>query len=418
MDIFEDEIALDDYIRKGLTSEYKASFNVSVMRDRSRMSEDYNETEQYFKPEEYEAHEKEVESFVGFRNDKPELKELKFIRDTGMNREVALQLDFNMRKRLEVIFPELREFNILCFKAKPNNTARRALVFPQENHYGRFFDTMKKFLSKHDSQDVPLLRSKVKVKFRGKYVLQIEDDTYRNFMDKITATISKYRLVYKLKKLLRRRMIEIESNHEKVKDMRDCMKEIMLFLFPKPCPLTEESKKFDSFGIRSMAADDYISRLNNKYSGRAFGYLDRKSNRFLLRSDPSVREDYIKRLDNWIKQFNNKVKEFEYKLPNRKGFFKNRVKIKEVATKFDTQVKYLPQTKSLQVFFHEYIKEEDRTQPAQMAKIKESQMETLKAQFSSILVQYKGSLDQSQSQYSKTKDRESSFVFTSNLSCL
>lgn len=388
MDIFDDEIDLDEYIRKGLPAEFKNSFNVSVMRDRKA---NYPESENPFvhiKPQELEEMKAEVENFVLFKTDKITLKELKFIRDIGMTREVATQLDFAMRKKLEVAFPELKEFNVLCFKAKNNSTARRAMIFPQENNYNHFFDTMKKFLNKHDSQNIPILNSRIKVKFRGKYVLQIEDDTYRNFMTKIKETIERYHLNYKIKILLKRRMIEIESNHEKVKDMRDCMKELMGFLFPKPCSLREDTKRFESYGLKSLAGSNNLDKLNNKFGGKAYGRYDIKSNRFLLRSDPAVKENYIRMLEEWIVHFNTKVREFEYKLKNRKEYFKNKAKAKELANRYDAQIKYVHQSRSLLVYYHEYIKEDERIAPEAMTKRKKQDMENLRAQFDSIFHQY------------------------------
>lgn len=389
MDIFQDEIDIDDYIRKGLPAEFKNSFNVSVMRDKNSLHRiDQENPFINIKPQELESMKEEVENFVLFKTDNITLKELKFIRDIGMTRDVATQLDFGMRKKLEVTFPELKEFNVLCFKAKNNSTARRAMIFPQENQYNHFFDTMKKFLNKHDSQNIPMLDSRIKVKFRGKYVLQIEDDTFRNFMDKIKDTIGKYRLNYKIKILLKRRMIEIESNHERVKDMRDCMKELMGFLFPRPCTLKDESKRYDSYGLRSLAGSNYLDKLNNKFSGKAYGRYDFKSNRFLLRSDPQVRDNFLTMLETWISRFNYTVRQLEYKLKNRKEYFKNKAKAKEIANRFDAQIKYDHKNKSLLVYYHEYIKEDERIQPEVMAKRKAQEMEHLKAQFDSIFHQY------------------------------
>jgi uncharacterized protein with von Willebrand factor type A (vWA) domain len=365
MDIFNDEIEIEDYIRKGLSPEFKSSFNVSIMRDQRVSSYMENEDTSYYKPQELEDIKEEVENFIFYRTEKLNLKELKFIRDIGMTRDVASQLDFNGRKKLETTFHELREYNILCFKAKANSTARRALVFPLENQYSKFFETMKKFLNKYDSVYIPMLKSRVKVKFRGKYVLQIEDDTFRNFIEKIKETINHYKLTYKVKLLVKRRLIEIESNHEKVKDMRDCMKDIMTFLFPKPC-------------------DDYIDRLNNKFSGKAYGRFDHKSKRFLLRSDPKVREHYLQMMESWVGTFNNKVKKFEYRLNNRKAYFTHRAKAKDIASRYDAQIKYNHQSKSLLVYYHEHIKEEDRTLPSTMAQMKAKDMENLRVQFDSI----------------------------------
>ena len=389
MEIFPDELELEEYIKKGLPLEHKASFNVSVQRNYKNTMIEEEDGFKFYKPQELEEINEQIEDFVFFKNesDKGLMKELKFIKETGMTRDVATQLDFNTRAKLELTFPELRDYNILCFKAKSNTTGRRAMVFPQENMYSKFFDCMKKFLNKYDSQHVPMLKSRIKVKFRGKYVLKIDDDTYRNFMEKIKSTISKYKLTFKLKMPMKRRLIEIESNHEKVKDMRDCMKELVGFLFPKPCVLKDESRKFDFFGMKSRAGDDYIDRLNNKFSGKAYGRWDPKSSRFLLRSDPTVRDQYLNMLETWIGAFNRKVKEFSYKLINRKAYFKFKGKAKDIACKYDAQLKYNHESRSLTIYFHEHIKEDDRLTPAAQTKIKTQEMENLRCQYDSIFQQ-------------------------------
>jgi len=304
---FEDEIDLEDYIRTLVNHDKRFSFNVSVERGNpSRFDgfggyrEDPQEDLGVFDKETREEVKEAVECFIAGANhsEKVEVKELAFIEEIGMSRDVASQLDIEARKKLENIFPELGKFNILCFKRK-RNTCRRALVFPQEYKYKNFMDSMVKFLTKYNGKKIEELDSRIRVTFKGKYIIRIDDDTFRNFEHKIKETISKTGLQLKVKMLLRRREIEIQGSHEKVLDMRNCVKEIMGFLFPKVHALRPDLQKYDLFSLKSKQGQDQLSKLNNKFSGKAFGRFDSRLNNLTIRGDAQNRPQFIKLLESW-----------------------------------------------------------------------------------------------------------------------
>jgi hypothetical protein len=383
---FQDEIELEDYIRKAVPPRYKYSFNVSVARafkDRNQMS-DYGDTSCLNEDRKLEF-EKEVHEFLSWKADSQslKLKELKFIDDIGMSKDVAAQLDFEKRHELEKIFPELSEFNILAFKGKATSTQRRALIFPQEFKYRKFMDCMVVFLNKYDSQMIDKLGSRIKVRFKGKYNLQMSDSTYRYFKDKMEATINKYKLTYRVKTPITKRIIEIEGGHEKVNDMRNCIKEIMNYLHPKPYSMNDPPfSKYDCFALKSDVGVQYISRLNNKFNNKAFGRYEYKTNRFLLRGDNTNRDLFMQMLTIWVQGFNTKVKTDFYPLTNPKGYFKNRIKAKEQAMKFDILIKHRPEERKIELYYHENTPEDDRTtQPHELARRKKEELKNLKHTF-------------------------------------
>ena len=304
--VFADEIELEDYVKSITPTEFKTRFNSSVARNGvGRQDPNWKTTEKEEQPFDDKTNndiDKAVESYVlGKPHDNAvHLKELVFMESMGMTKEVASQLDIQMRKRLEIIFPEISHFNILCYKRKMANTCRRALIFPQEYKYKQFMDIMLSFLTKNNLKQVNALESRIRISFKGKYIVQIEDDIFRNFQTKIMETIKGYNLQFNVKFLLKKREVTILGSHEKVSDMRDCVKEIMGFLFPKTHILRPDLARYDLFSLKSEKGQNYIDRLNNKFNGKTFGKFDIKSNRLTIRGDSKGREHFIELLESWL----------------------------------------------------------------------------------------------------------------------
>lgn len=187
---FKEEIDLDDCIRK-LVPEHRSSYNLVVQRHGSHLYEERVHEEDG----EAKVTEKQIEQFLSDATpvDMYPKKEMRFVAECGMNRELIRDLDIGMREELEKIFPVLRNYNILVFKAK-RNTMRRAQIYPNEGGYTKYIEVMKQFLADFNGKYIPKLESKMKVVFRGKYIIKIDEDTWRNFMNTILAYISKYQL--------------------------------------------------------------------------------------------------------------------------------------------------------------------------------------------------------------------------------
>lgn len=187
---FKEELDLDDYIRK-LIPEHRNAFNIVVQRQGAHLYEGEEDEED----ELAQARRREVEQFLSEEGpvDKKAKKEMRFVAECGMDRGIVRDLDIQMREELEKIFPVLRSYNMLVFKAK-RNTTRRAQIYPSEGGYGKFMDVMKQFLADHNGKFIQKLESKLRVAFRGKYVIKIDEDCWRNFMTTIEACIKQFGL--------------------------------------------------------------------------------------------------------------------------------------------------------------------------------------------------------------------------------
>ena len=376
---FEDEIALEDYIRKLADREHRESFNSSVRRmnkDREVSYLDYGEDtpalDQHRKAQINEA----ISNFlVGLNHTKEiQLKELIFMENIGMTREVAAQLDIEMRLRLEEIFPQLKDSIILCFKKKAN-TCRRALIFPQEYRYSKFMDTMVTFLTHYNTKFVEGLNSRMRVSFKGKYILQIQEDIFRNFKEKITKSIQDYGLSSSVRPLIKRRELVIYGSYEKVNDMKKCVKGIMSYLYPKSYSFSKELAKHDLYSLQTRPGQDEIDRLNNKYGNRAFGWFDLKESRFYIRGDSNWKTEYISLLEGFMRNFDTKVRQEEYFLKYPKMYFKRIQEAKGQAGRYDIMVKFNDEKKCLNLIWNEYEGSHPRTkQPKRedLDKVKEA----------------------------------------------
>ena len=367
---FKDEIELEDFIKKGVDSKFKTSFNVSVSRPYKR---NYYQQQ---REEVYGTHgvdkqlqmqiDNSVEAFIeGY--DLPydlKLKELDFIKASRMTREIARQLDFPMRRELEKIFPKIKQFNVLCFKAK-RSTTRRAQVFPQDYQYHQFMQVMTETIREYNLKHIKDLNSRVRICFKGKYVLQIDDYIYRNFRDKIQTTIKEANLQYFVKEMIRRREVTITGSHEKIDSMQKCVKDIMSFLSPKNYPIKDELAKCDSFALKSKVGETFLDKYNNKNNGKAFARYDSKANRLYIRGELTRREDFYKKLMTWAASFNRSIKTEKYELVNPRRFFKNKKEAFDFARKYDSTLRYTQQDRCLEIVYHEfYDEDQDRMRKA------------------------------------------------------
>lgn len=387
---FSDEIELEDYIKRCVKKEYRDSFNISVSRQRQgRDMSDLDFINDYvdIDPDTLKKVEAAIRAFQEGKDHTSiiRLKELEFMEKINMTREIATTLDVPMRLKLEQIFPELKQFDILCFKQK-TNTCRRALIHPKEYKYRIFMDTMTAFLNKHNLKHIPDLNSRVKINFKGKYVLQIQEEIYRNFKRKITDCIENHGLQSSVKPLIKRRELTIQGSYEKVDNIKKCVREIMNFLYPKPWNFDKELAKNDHYLLTSRPGVDHISRLNNKFSSKAFGWFDHRVQRFFLRGDTDSRTSYIKLLESWMYNYKVCIKIDSYVLTNPRIYFKRIREVKECATRYGIAIKYNESQRRLDLI---YSLCEDES--LKLQKFKEKDVEKLKQYMDDIFKTYSDS---------------------------
>lgn len=288
-DPLKDEIGFEDWLRKGVKPEHKLSFTVSVRKLQSNFQEQ-------FKPEDVNQDRKiskMVEDFCRGRDigDNSEFKELNFIMKSGLNREIARNIDFRMREKLEEIFPQLQDFSVLCFNRKGYSTLRKAHVYQSEEGYSHFMEVLGDLVKKNNGKLKKDLKSRVKMSFKGKYVIQIDDHTYKNFMDEIKNTISKNGLASSVKQLIKKREISLFGTDEKVGAMRNCVKEIMGLLQTTTVKLDPDCYKFESFALKCDAGEEIRSRSNNKFSGKASCSYDPATNELTFKGTEFHRQE-------------------------------------------------------------------------------------------------------------------------------
>ena len=353
--MFSDEIELEDYIKRSVKKEFRDSFNISVSRQKQgRDLSDLDFISEYvdIEPETLKKVEAAIAAFQEGKDYTSiiRLKELEFMDKINMTRDIAVTLDIPMRLKLEKIFPELKQFDILCFKQK-TSTCRRALIHPKEYKYRMFMDTMTAFLNKYSLKYIPELSSRVKINFKGKYVLQIQEEIYRNFKKKIMDCIENLGLQSSVKPLIKRRELTIQGSYEKVDSIKKCVKEIMSFLYPKPVSFDKELAKNLQYLLTSRPGTDHICRLNNKFSCKSFGWFDHRVQRFFLRGDTESQTNYIRLLESWLHTYKSYLKKDYYVLPNPRIYFKRIREAKACASRYDIGIKYNEAEKRLDLIY-------------------------------------------------------------------
>lgn len=312
------------------------------------------------------------------------LKELDFILKSGLNRDIARNIDFRMREKLEQAFPALKKFHILCFKRKGTSTLRKAHVYQSDDGYKDFMDKLQKLMQQKTGKYEEQLKSRVKISFTGKYVIQIEEGTYKNFMDQILSTISECGLSHSVKQLIKRREISLFGNHEKRETMRNCVKEIMSMLHSTNWRLDPELAKYDNYAMKSDLGEAERGRWNNKFSGKATCIYNRFTNELTLKGTEAHREEMKNRLESWIRNFLNRVKTEKYAIKNKKRYFEKADILKKTAENRIDAHTFLDRSQDppvLMIYYYD-MKDDDRSvTPA----IRKEQIQDLRKTFDTIL---------------------------------
>lgn len=127
-------------------------------------------------------------------DDRSVLRELAFIKEAGLPRDIAKNLDVPMREKItRSIIPELAEYNCLCFQSKPT-TMRRMLIFPKAQSYHGYMRAMTKLIQRYNDQKVDKLDSRVRLVFKGKTVIRVDDVVFSNFKQLISEEIQRFLL--------------------------------------------------------------------------------------------------------------------------------------------------------------------------------------------------------------------------------
>ena len=218
--------------------------------------------------------------------DVKEVKELKFIRDARLPVELANEVDVEMRKKLEKIFPTLKKYNMLCFKPK-RSTGRRALIFPSKSSYQVYTKDMRELIKSSSDKYYETLESKVRFQFRGKYVIKFKSEIFKKFESLIRNTIDKFNLIPQERMQIDKVEISLVSNKNKSEDLRECVMTIMSFVAEKFLDYSDVTGESKTYPLTSQQGTDFIQQVNMYYQNLVYLRFDPNMDRLVLSGEPS-----------------------------------------------------------------------------------------------------------------------------------
>ena len=226
-----------------------------------------------------------------------EVDEFQFISRCGIDRSVASNLSIADRIKLQKAFPELKNFYILCFEPDSKNITRRAFIYQRDGMEGAYVDTMKRFLStKHKIWDDGL-QSKIKISFRGKYVLKITKSIYSNFEDTLISKFDQLGVKHSTFESALNIELQLRGNVEDPRAIKDA------YEFASDLLRAEEFEfdpnypdAYEFYSIFSSCGENFISQKNNNYNGEVFIETNERMRKLTIRGIDKKKEQVFKDL--------------------------------------------------------------------------------------------------------------------------
>lgn len=258
---------------------------------------------------------KKINKFVKNNSQAPEVKELKFIANAGLPRDIASSLDIEGRKTIEQLFKILQNYQGLCFK-KRHTTMRRMLIFPNKADYRKYMLDMKKLMNEVNGNFYQELGSRVMVRFKGKYVLRIDRDIYEAFGDFISQTVINYKLgkneIYQINRV----DLHLLSSEDTMSNLKDCVKTIMGLLSVDIYEFEEKHTKlfqytseeypsidtnFGLYPIKSNLGKEFILFVNNHkvFRGKVHLRFEPKTQQLLINGIEEDKKNAKYRISQW-----------------------------------------------------------------------------------------------------------------------
>jgi len=378
--LFEDEVDIENYI-KSFARQCPANMNTSVFiqcyrksmmaqdQEERNLLYDYNvDVDDAFHGSNYDNLRMAIQNFTnGNLAEASDVKELKFIQTTGLNREIAKDLDIEMRVKLEEMFPIIKKYQGFCFKPR-GMTNRRMLIFPSNCNYQTYMSDMQKLKSEFDGKFMEKLNSKVRVLFKGKYILRIDDEMYDKFSTKIKQMIHESSLGFSERKMIRRTDVTLYSSFDAAESMRSCSTNIMKLLAPTYLDIDDQQKVNISYIVNTKPGKEFLVFINNYFKGRVVVRFELLTSRFIfngVHSDKHLAQTQVQR---FIASFATKIKEDLIHLKNPRAFLNTKRKIMTFAEELDCKVVTTKSAgsqdePSLVILSHAFQKEGDPRRP-------------------------------------------------------
>jgi hypothetical protein len=228
-----------------------------------------------------------------------DLKELKFIMNAGLPRDIAKDIDAPMRKKLETLFPILSKYQGLCFKQRPT-TMRRMLIFPSKSNYKKYMEDMKNLLDQINMKFNKDLDSRVMLRFRGKYIVKIDMKIYNIFKEAIDRLVMINNITKNVKYQINRVDLVLFSTDDEIKKLQSCVNEIMDILATDDFTLPPKLQEFDLYPITSTICQKFIDQeINKYYRGQVYLRFEEKTQRLLINGVADKKKEAISYINNW-----------------------------------------------------------------------------------------------------------------------
>ena len=212
------------------------------------------------------------------------LKEIEFIKDLGLEKAVASRLDIAERIRLEAAFPELENFYVMCFKPD-KNIIRRAYIYQRKDNEQEYIEAMKTFLKNHNRIQNVNLGSKIKVSFKGKFVIKINRQIYQNFSQTIKSKLEESKIQFFTKEMTQKIELSIKGKLDNPRLTHEAYDTIIQMLKAETFQYSDDQPRdhFNFYAIFNKNSDSIIQSINLKYSGNVLIEADRKFRTITLR---------------------------------------------------------------------------------------------------------------------------------------
>jgi hypothetical protein len=228
-----------------------------------------------------------------------DLKEIKFMQELKMDPNMARLLDIADRIKLESVFPELKDLHVLCFK-KDFSITRKACIYQPKLKESKYVETMKLFLQKYNRKHFTELNSRIKLNFKGKYVLRIHRHIFQNFEDHINYIMNtKFKTKMFISETNQKTELSLLGNLDQPRKTAEFYNYITMLLqeeefFLEGNPNLKD--KFNLFALFSQEGDDKIQQLNNNYNSELLIEVNNRFKRITLRGTEDRKRTAIREL--------------------------------------------------------------------------------------------------------------------------
>lgn len=223
------------------------------------------------------------------------IKEIQFIEELGMDKDVALKLDIGMRKRLEEMFPEIQKFYLMVFKPD-SSIQRKAFVYPKKDNEKQYMETLKNFLNQHNMKFNNALNSKIKISFRGKYVVKINKQLYQNFRSTIATILSTHKVKSKAHETNLKTELHLQGNETRPRAVIEAYEEIIEllradeFFFEETAEGHGTKDSYQYFALFHTEGDNKLQMLNNHNTGQILIETNFRHKKVTIRGNQKEKE--------------------------------------------------------------------------------------------------------------------------------